>query len=347
MVVDRVAFGGKGMGRLENGKVCFVPRVIPGERVTALVRKEKASYAEADLSAVLDASPDRMEPVCPVFGRCGGCHYQHVRYERQLVFKQEQVADVLRRIGGQGNPPVEPTVPSPQDFHYRNRITVHVKDGRVGFYAPGSRKIVEISECPIATEKVNGLLAELRGSRPGNGEYPLREPGEFRGFRQVNDAIAGRLLEVVEEMAAPGGGLLVDAYCGAGFFAKRLSAMFHMTVGIEWSADAVRAARQGVGDNEIYLLGDVKRHLIPALGAGQPETTTLLLDPPEEGLDASIIGTVLERGPSRIIYVSCNPATLARDIKRLAAGYGLRRVRPVDMFPQTAEIEAAALLEKL
>lgn len=91
----------------------------------------------------------------------------------------------------------------------------------------------------------------------------------------------------------------------------------------------------------------MKRHLIPALGAGQPETTTLLLDPPEEGLDASIIGTVLERGPSRIIYVSCNPATLARDIKRLAAGYGLRRVRPVDMFPQTAEIEAAALLEKL
>jgi 23S rRNA (uracil1939-C5)-methyltransferase len=122
--------------------------------------------------------------------------------------------------------------------------------------------------------------------------------------------------------------------------------MFGYTIGIEWSPDAVRAARHEVHDGEIYLLGDVKAHLVPALAGAPPEGTTLLLDPPAEGLDAEIHNIIAGRLPARIIYVSCHPATLARDIKRLANSYTVRRVTPVDMFPQTAEIEVVALLEK-
>lgn len=342
-----MAFGGQGLGRLDGGKVCFVPRVIPGERIVAHITKERSSFAEGELVRITEASPDRVKPPCPVYGRCGGCHYQHVAYPRQLLIKREQVADVLRRLGGVVDPVVEETEPSPVEFHYRNRITVHAKSGYVGFYGPKSRRIIEMSRCLIATDHVNGLLADLRKSRPRDGEYPLREPGEFFGFRQVNDAMAVRMLEIVEEMARPGGGLLVDAYCGAGFFAKRLRPLFGTVIGIEWSASSVQAARQGTDDAEIYLQGDVKLHLPSALEGAPSADTTLLLDPPATGLDAEVVAQILARRPARVIYVSCDPATLARDVKTLAAAYRVKRVKPMDMFPQTAEIEVATLLELL
>lgn len=342
-----MAFGGQGLIRLENGKVCFVPRVIPGERVTVRLLREKASYAEAELESLVEVSPDRVVPPCPVFGRCGGCHYQHMTYERQLLLKRDQVADVLRRIGGVEGLEVEPTAPSPSEYAYRNRVTVHARKGAVGFFGARSRNVVDVKTCPIASEAVNALLTELRASRPRDGEYPLREPGEFRGFRQVNDSASVALVEVVTAMAAPGGTLLVDAYCGAGFFAGRLKGMFDLVVGIEWSADAIRSAREKAGEGEKYLLGDVKDHLVSAMDFALAEGTLVLLDPPAEGLEAEVITMLLQRRPARLIYVSCNPGTLARDIKRLSGTYRVKRARPVDMFPQTAEIEVATLLELL
>jgi tRNA/tmRNA/rRNA uracil-C5-methylase (TrmA/RlmC/RlmD family) len=346
LVIERLAFGGAGIARLSDGKVCFVSGVVPGEKVRVSIRAEHASYVEADLEEIVEPSPDRVKPKCPVYGRCGGCHYQHLSYARELAIKTDQVAEVLQRLGGVASAPVEPIAPSPQQFYYRNRIAVHAKFGHVGFYRARSRRIVEVSQCAIATEHVNALLGELRSSRPKDGEYPLREPAAFRGFRQVNDAVAACLGGIVEEMARPGGQLLVDAYCGAGFFAKQLTALFELTIGIEWSADAIRIARQQAGSREIYLSGDVRRHLVPALDAAPADGTTLLVDPPEEGLEKDLLDTIESRRPSRLIYVSCNPATLARDIRRLARTYVLKRVCPVDMFPQTAEIEAAVLLHR-
>lgn len=343
--IERAAFGGKGIGRLADGKVCFVSWVIPGERVAIRLRKERAGHAEAELAGVLEASTDRVEPPCPVFGRCGGCRYQHVAYARQLVLKRDLVADALARLGGLRDARVEDMVPSPQEYGYRNRITVHVRRGEIGFYAAQSRQVVPISRCPIATDRVNDELRALIQSRPADGEYPLREPADFRGFRQVNAGAAEALLQTVEEMAEPGGGLLVDVFCGAGFFAKRLKPKFRLAIGIEWSADAIRSARQNASGEEIYLLGDVKRHLAPALAAGRADETTVLLDPPQEGLEGEVLEGLLCHRPARLIYVSCNPSTLARDLKKLGAAYGLRRVRPIDMFPQTAEIETVSLLE--
>ena len=345
--VERVAFGGSGIGRLADGKVCFIPYVSPGEKVKARIRSRHSRYVEADLSEVTEPSHDRVRPKCPVFGRCGGCHYQHLPYAKQLALKSEQVIEVLQRLGGIPAAPVEPTIPSPLEFNYRNRITVHSESGRVGFFGSRTHTIVDVKECPIANEQVNALLRQLRNSQPKDGTYPLREFSDYRGFRQVNDAVAGRLLEIVEEMARPGNRLLVDAYCGAGFFARRLAGLFELTIGIEWSRDAIRVAREKAGPREIYLLGDVKRHLVPALAAAPVESTTLLLDPPETGLEAEVLEIIASKQPQRLIYVSCNPATLARDLKNLVRRYVLQRVCPLDMFPQTSEIEVVGVLEKL
>lgn len=345
-MIERVAFGGKGLGRLPSGKVCFVAGTIPGETVTVDIQREKSGYAEANLASVREASPERVKPPCPVYGECGGCAYQHIAYPRQLVIKRDQVAEVLSRIGGFRTLTVDDVVPSPKEYGYRNRITVHTRGRYTGFYAPKSRRIVDVSRCLIASDEVNAQLKTLRGSKPQDGERTLREEGStYRGFRQVNSLAADLLADIVTDQMGDGGELLVDAYCGAGFFAKKLSSLFRSVIGIEWSADAVRAAREGVGPHETYLLGDVREHLVPALKTASAENTTLLLDPPAEGLDAAIPGIVLAHKPKRIVYVSCDPSTLARDLKMLSSDYDLQRVVPVDMFPQTAEIEVVAVLQ--
>lgn len=347
LVIEQVTFGGKGLGRLQSGKVCFVPRVIPGERVECRITREKSKHAEADLVRILEASPDRVRPKCPVFGTCGGCSYQHISYDRQLAIKTHQVEDALRRLGSITAPVVRPAIPSPQQYGYRNRISVHVRAGKVGFFGAKSHRVIDVAECPIASELVNAELQALRDSQPRDGEYSLREPSDYRGFRQVNSSAGELMKEAVASFSAPGGELLVDAYCGAGFFAHHLREQYTQVVGIEWSEDAVRAARERRGANEIYLLGDVEQHLSAALQSGPAETTTVLIDPPAEGIGSGVVGHLLERAPSRIIYVSCNPATLARDIKILSSKYAFQEVRPIDMFPQTAEIEAIALLHRI
>ncbi|MEX1118390.1 MAG: hypothetical protein WEB60_06300 [Terrimicrobiaceae bacterium] len=251
---------------------------------------------------------------------------------------------MLIRIGGIASPPVEPTIPSPREYGYRNRITVHSRAGRTGFFERGTRNIVDVAGCPIASPGVNSKLMELRNQKPEEGEYALREPSAFYGFRQVNDAAAELLLRVVEEAAQPGGQLLVDAYCGAGFFARRLQSHFQNVIGIEWSADAVRHARRESASHVSYLQGDVIEHLEAAMAAAPAAETTVLFDPPAEGLPQSVLDQVSAKPPGRIIYVSCDPATLARDLKKLSPTHTLLRVSPVDMFPQTAQIECVAVL---
>src|SRR6478672_3455184 len=133
LIVERLVFGGAGIGRLGNGKICFVRQVLPGERVKVRLHTERGSYVEAELEEIIEASPDRVAPGCLVYGQCGGCHYQHISYPLQLVIKGDQVREVLRRMGGVSDPPVEPVLPSPLQYGYRNRITVHSKSGRTGF----------------------------------------------------------------------------------------------------------------------------------------------------------------------------------------------------------------------
>ena len=356
--IQDVAFGGKGVARID-GKAVFVPYVIDGESVRASIAREHKKFLEAELETVVTASPHRVEPRCPYFGRCGGCVYQHIEYEHQLALKWRQVKETLRRVGGLKEPPMRPFIPSPIEYGYRNRITVHVCDGVTGFFRRESNKLLGIEQCPIARDELNLKLTELRRSNPRDGHYTLRVSDGPRVFTQANDAVAAAMLDLVDRLLATAGGTLIDAYCGAGFFAKRLRARFKVVIGIDWDQHAIGVAQQDANKNETYIAGDVETEL-QKLGAVHPNrppqcddtsrgrlrsiAPTIIVDPPATGLSKGLVQVLIERPPTQLIYVSCNPGTLARDLAALKKSFRIDSITPLDMFPQTAEVEVVAEL---
>jgi 23S rRNA (uracil1939-C5)-methyltransferase len=347
--IEDIAFGGKGVAR-EQGKAVFVPYTIEGEIVSAEIMREKKQFAEAELVEVKESSPDRVESQCPYFGRCGGCAYQHINYEHQLAIKWRQVRDALQRIGKLKDIPMRPIVLSPEQYAYRNRITVHAQDGMIGFFRRDSHRLLDIERCPISSDEVNRALAELH-ARPyvSDGHYTLRASASPRVFSQTNDAVANALRDLIVDLVPPNQGLLIDAYCGAGFFAKALLDKFERVIGIDWDKFAIAAAKESATEKETYIAGDVELELTRSDGflAVEGETRrlesrrslTLIVDPPATGLNANVRAAILDLAPAMLIYVSCNPPTLARDLRALQEKFTIDSVTPLDMFPQTAEIE--------
>src|SRR6266480_98904 len=311
--ITDVAFGGKGVAHA-NGKAVFVPYVIDGETVSASITREHKKFLEAELESIVTASAHRVEPRCPYFGRCGGCVYQHIEYE------------------------------------YRNRITVHVRDGAVGFFRRESNKLLDIECCPIALNEVNAQLAELRGSRPRDGHYTLRAGAAARVFTQANDVVAAAMLDLVDRLLGSATGTLIDAYCGAGFFSKRLRGRFDKVIGIDWDQHAIAIAREDANENETYVAVDVETELGARLQSIAPASdggnSAVIVDPPATGLSKMILETLIEHRPTQLVYVSCNPATLARDLVTLKQSFRIDSITPLDMFPQTAEIEVVAELSR-
>ena len=343
LTISDIAFGGKGVAR-HDGKVFFVAFTAPGDVATVRVVKEKKKFAEAELVSVDHPSPDRVEPVCPYFGRCGGCSYQHLAYAKQLAIKAQQVEQTLRRVGRFAAVPMRPIVPAPSPFAYRNRIRVHVAGGVAGFFAHDAHSIVDVERCAIASPEVNESLRRLRGAAVRDGDYSLRASGGGPYFEQTNAAVTRELLTLIESLVRRGQALLVDAYCGAGIFAKRLAPLFEHVIGIEENANAVERAARDAAPHERYIAGDVAALLGDILATHDAARTTVILDPPATGVVPRVTDLLLGAQPAEILYISCNPATLARDLAALASAYTISSVTPLDMFPQTAEIEVAAHL---
>jgi len=353
LTIHDVAFGGKGVAR-DGGKAVFVPFTIDGERITARFTREKKQFAEAELVEVLESSPHRVAAPCPYFGRCGGCSYQHIDYAHQLELKEKQVAQAMRRIARLNDPPMRPIVPSPLPYAYRNRITVHVEDGVIGFFRRDVHQLMDIAECPISMPEVNAALEQLRATRPAEGHYTLRAHSGPRVFAQTNDAVADAMADFISSLLNGEEELLIDAFCGAGFFTKRLAPKFQRVIGIDWDRFAIDAARKNARPNETYIAGDVAIELRgvaagvspaenPLSRVGTP-ATTLIVDPPAVGLSAEMRRAILDSSPRTMIYVSCNPPTLARDLAELQSHFSVVSITLFDMFPQTAEIEVVAEL---
>jgi len=364
--IEDVAFGGKGVGR-EKGKAVFVPFTIEGELISAEIVREKRQFAEAEIAVLRESSLDRVEPKCPYFGRCGGCAYQHIAYEHQLAIKWRQVRNVLQRIGKLKDVPMRPIVPSPHAYAYRNRITVHAQDDVIGYFRRDSHQLIDIERCPIAMDEVNRALADLRATQVRDGHYTLRAQSGPRVFSQTNDAVANAMRGLIVQLVPSAQELLIDAYCGAGFFAKALLDKFQQIVGIDWDKFAIAAAKEDATAKESYIAGSVDEELLGAVhrtarkrqsGSDRlgsiaptfqlnPAKTTVIVDPPAIGLSASVRKAIVDLAPATLIYVSCNPPTLARDLKELSEKFAVESVTPLDMFPQTAEIEAVAHLQIL
>jgi 23S rRNA (uracil1939-C5)-methyltransferase len=181
----------------------------------------------------------------------------------------------------------------------------------------------------------------LRAARPHGGHYTLRAHSGPPVFAQTNDAVADAIADYIGSLLAGENKLLIDAFCGAGFFAKRLAPKFQRVIGIDWDRFAIDAARKDAGPNETYIAGDVAVELAKAATPGD----SLIVDPPATGLTAEMRRAILEGSPSTLIYVSCNPPTLARDLAELQSKFSVVAIAPIDIFPQTAEIEVVAHLK--
>ncbi len=380
VTIERVVYGGEGLARHE-GRVVLVPSVAPGERALVEITEERPDFARARLVRLIEASPDRRDPPCPYYGTCGGCQLQHLHYAAQQRIKVGFVRESLSRIGGILWSEDIPIVPS-EEFHYRLRaqVKVRVSGDRVelGYYRPASHDLCAIAECPLLSPELNAALERWRQQAPERfvniraldlvqGEdgriavHPLGEPmtvswsvGGFtytfdaRTFFQANRFLLAELLERVT--AGEEGERALDLFCGVGFLTLPLALRFAEVIGVESDPRAVRFARRNARHNGLrncrFVAERVETWLARQGGAVGP-VDLVVLDPPRAGLSRALVRALARLAPERITYVSCNPTTLARDLKWLLTdGYVLSSIVALDLFPQTFHVETVVKLRR-
>ena len=382
--IDALTNLGAGVGRID-GWVVFVPFTLPGERVLARVFRNDKNCSHADLVEVLEASPERVTPRCPLFGECGGCQYQHLDYASQLAWKARQVGELMEHMAGITFP-VNPCLSSAQIWNYRSKITPHFEKARdaslgpIGFLAFGRRsQLIDVPQCPIAMDVINAALPDLRASLHARaasfkrGATILLRASEGRvetnanatvcehvgglvlqflagDFFQNNPFILPAFTHHVATQAAAGGALyLVDAYCGSGLFALSLAGHFQQVAGVEVSETSCEWARKNATANGI---GNVRFLTAPAEAVFaeinfEAAQTAVVIDPPRKGCTPEFLEQLVKFGPARVVYVSCDPATQVRDLKHLStAGFQLCDVQPFDLFPHTRHLECVMTLAR-
>jgi 23S rRNA (uracil1939-C5)-methyltransferase len=397
------AYGGEVLGRLPDGRAVFVPFALPGETVRLRLVEEKRGFARAELVEVLSPAPDRTTPRCVHYTTCGNCHYQHIDYPAQLAAKTAILRDQLERIGKLEDPPVEPIVPSPDPYYYRNNVQFHLtKDGELGYHRFRSQEVFAIRECHLPEGSMNEVWPQLDfeplpgleriGLRMGTGEdflltlesedpkipeYLVEEmpisiahlgPGgtavlagsrfvwievlerQFRvsagSFFQVNTRMAEAMVQhLLDHLPLDPGDTLLEIYAGVGLFSAFLAPRVARLIGIESSSSASDDFVFNLDEFEnVELYEGPAESVLPGLEASPK---SVLVDPPRAGIDRFVLDGILRFEPETIGYVSCDPATLARDARRLVeGGYQLRRVTPFDLFPQTYHIESISFWDK-
>lgn len=437
----------QGVGRAE-GLAVFVDGALEGEQVEVKIIKINNSYAVGKLIKILKPSPDRTEPFCAAYKRCGGCNLQHMDYQAQLAFKTGLVRDALERVGGLKDVNVHDTIGMKKPYQYRNKAQYPVAeiDGRAitGFYAARSHEVIQSEECAIShneSDKIRKIVSNfliennitVYDEKTGKGlvrhiltrigyhtgeimvvlvingkEMPASEElvrrlidGEKAGmstsavksiYLNVNTQKSNVILgarnillygsetiadtigrykfmisphsffqinpvqtEVLYAKALEYAGLtgketVFDLYCGIGTISLFLSERAKKVYGVEVVEAAIEDARRNAQLNGVknaeFIAGEAER-IVPELYSRGIRADVVVLDPPRKGCEESLLQLLAEMQPDRIVYVSCNPATLARDLKYLCGqGYKVQEVQPVDMFPWSGHVEAAVMLQR-
>jgi 23S rRNA (uracil1939-C5)-methyltransferase len=375
--ITRVAHGGEGIGHID-GQVCFVNGALPGDRVQVAVTRRSKQAVWADIERIEEPSPDRIASCCPLFETCGGCNWLHFAYPAQAEWKRRIVHDCLTRLAGVDHAPDWVEMPELR-LAYRTRARFHAGAGRLGFYTEGSHDIVDIMQCPLCHEKLNAAIPALREARvtgpievavnPEGDEvlvwtagphrrlknlFPLAQSqgdpqrNEFRfdgrpivngAFSQSSLLLNRLLVKTVEELAGSPATVL-DLYCGNGNLSLGL-ARTASVLGIDQEKVTVKAAA-ALGKGQ-YRTGNegAFRHAIQ-----EKPWDLILLDPPRTGAKA-IAPTLASCKAKAIVYVACDPATLARDIQTLhTGGWQLTRAIALDLFPNTAHVETVCRLDR-
>ena len=375
---------GAGIAKPE-GWVVFVPFALPGERIRAKVWRNETNCTHADLVEILEPSPDRIEPHCPHFATCGGCQYQHLPYEKQLEWKTRQVGELLWHMVGIEEE-VKATIPSPKQWGYRSKITPHFQrpkpgeDFPIGFLEFNRRtRLVDVYNCPIAMDEINEVLQPIRddvkrraaeykkgatlllratedrvetdhrapvSEKVGDLKFNFLAGDFFQNNPFILDSFTGH---AAEQAKGPNQKYLLDAYCGSGLFGLTLAKNFEQVVGIELSETSADWARRNAKTNGIENASFIASSA-EALFADitfPPEQTSVLIDPPRKGCSVDFLHQLFDFGPSRVVYVSCNPATQMRDLKSfLEKGYKIESIQPFDLFPQTRHLECVIALSR-
>jgi 23S rRNA (uracil1939-C5)-methyltransferase len=376
--VERLAAGGDGVARAPDGRVVFVAGAAPGDRVRARVVAERRSLLRAEVLAVIRAAPCRVEPPCPVFGACGGCAWQHLSADAQLAAKRDILADAVRRIAHLDVPEGFAFHASPRGYGYRSRARLLVLGGRVGYRERGSRALCATDRCPILVPALEAALAALAARPPdrdGELELAVGDDGEVRvtplparrgetlrlraggedvelrvspgGFVQANAALRDTLARGVHE-AAGSGACALELHAGAGFLTAGLARRFVRLTAVESHPTAVRDLRANVrraGLSGVTVVRAEAEAFLAGFSGDRPDA--VVLDPPRTGLARGGAAALAALGAPRLVYLSCDPATLARDLRALVdAGYRLDSLAGFDLFPQTPHVEAVAVLER-
>ena len=374
LTIHDIAFGGEGVGRVRlRGEetasaqqvgdfVVFVPFVLVGETVAAEITEVKKNFARAKLLRVEKSSPERVEPECRHFGACGGCQYQHVAYPAQLRLKHKQISDLFERVGKIPSDKIAPVIPCPQPYGYRNRIMIRSQWNKpeqklnIGFIRGDCGLVEDIEECKIAEPALNEQILHVRAHPPPKGgiKVVLRVQPEGwdvppDSFFQNNFSLLPKLVETVRGFLGDSGARhLIDLYCGVGFFGIELADAVESFVGVEYDQLAIKSARQNAAARKIangeFVAAKAEEVFGEVLKRFSAEATAVILDPPRKGCQPEILERLRELKPAQVVYVSCHPATMARDLNILCGDgvFELARVQPLDMFPQTQHVECVA-----
>lgn len=398
--ITEMANGGNAVARAKRGRTVFVPLALPGEKVRAEIVKENNKIAFARVLEVLRPSPDRIEPTCPYFGVCGGCHFQHMRYETQLEIKREVVIDQLERIGGFKNVPVLKTLSAARPWAYSHEMELSpAASGGLGYWSPGQKQVIPIEECPISRPELLGLLQDIDLELPGLRKLSLRlsddeallaavevdgveapqleadfpvsvaivlpdktavnlvgdnyniQTVNGRDFRvspgcyfHINPATAGIVIDAILRAAALNGReQLLELYSGVGTLTAFLAAAAAQVIAVEQNPDAVADTAVNLTADNVSLYEGAVEDILPQLDI-TPDI--VVVNPPPQGLSAAALRLVLAQNAGRIIYVSADVATFARDGREMAkAGYQLKEVQPVDGRPQTYHVDVVGCFE--
>ena len=378
--IDSFAFGGSGVGTLENGKRCFVRGGVPGDTLKIEITSDRKKFSLGSIVEILTPSPDRIKAVCPYFGQCPGCSYQTVPYDVELEWKQKQFERFI--LHGKLADPSAMLAPigAPARFGWRNKIRYTYRDGIRGYLAEDNRSLIEIVDCQLARLAIRNLAMCTPVPPEGSGKVTFRCSKE--GARIVTEENAGELLHedvLGREMAVPAGAffqinkegfdllagaflellgeidfdVFAELYCGSGTFSRLAAERNPVKVlGVELDRSAVKTAianLKGIGTCEKkFFTGDASA-LFSKIRAEKEERVLLAVDPPRTGLAADLCRKINQSGLRHLIYISCGPDTLSRDLKILECGDRPWRVvstRLVDLFPSTSHFESITVLER-
>lgn len=368
LYIDRLSYGGgRGVGRKDDF-VFFVENVAPEETVLAQVTEIKRRFAEAKLIEVLKPSIHRRQPPCPIFYDCGGCVWQHISYDQQIIEKQDLLRFQIEQLCHSLDVPLPVILPlkaSETEFRYRNRIQLHSQNGIVGYHKRGTNEVIAVEDCLIAEQELIEEMHRYLRSAPSpkrrfeiartfNNDIKLIERDVAQPdvlFSQVNSSMNQYLVEHVVHWSLqvrPAPKRIYDLYSGAGNFTFPLANVFPTSQisGVELSRTSVNVAskrlKQEGHKNIGFTASDVGLFLERLK---EMPNSLALLDPPRPGCDDRTIKNLIRLRPNTIISISCNLSTFTRDLKKLIqSGYTLKEIKGFDMFPQTDYMECTALL---